>query len=32
LLLGDFGDEAGRDGILLLFLWVFVFEGAKLSL
>ncbi len=29
LLLGDFGNDTGRDGLLLLLLWVFVFEGAE---
>ena len=29
LLLGDFGNDADRDGLLLLLLWVFVFEGAE---
>ena len=29
LSLGDFGNGAGRDGFMLLFLWVFVFEGTE---
>ena len=30
--LGDLGDDADGDGLLLFFFWVFVFEGAELSL
>ncbi len=29
LLLGNFGDDAGRDGFLLLLLWVFVFDDTE---
>ena len=29
LSLGDFGNDADRDGFLLLLLWVFVFEGTE---
>ena len=29
LLLGNFGNDAGRDGFLLLLLWVIVFEGME---